>query len=99
MGRENKDMLRCDSCAKDFPPNEVVEFLGKRVCGECKPDAVKSIKSGTRPDFLDETRPFSLEDAEAFDRKVLPLLEEADLTAPRRFDTNEEAVAAFEAGS
>ena len=78
MDRENQDVIRCDSCSEKYSSDEVVELLGKRVCAKCKPDAVMAIKSGTRPAFLDERSPFSREDAEALDRKVLPLIEQAD---------------------
>ena len=81
MAREKQDVLHCDSCNGEFSPDEVVEFLGKRICAKCKPDAVMAIKSGTRPDFLDETTPSSREDAEALDQKVLPLMEQADQPA------------------
>ena len=85
-------MVRCDSCGWEFTSNEVVEFSGKQICAECKPDAVMAVKSGKRPAFLDDEKPFTREDAEALDRIVGPLMAQADdkaetETQPGKFRT------------
>ncbi len=34
----------CSMCGKEFDPNELIDFEGKKICSRCKPDFIQQIR-------------------------------------------------------